>query len=755
MTLLTPEFRDGCVREWHATAGGVETVTVEDYTPSLYVAAPHQIRADLADALAGDPKVVETGTEEWYLDLRRESREPVLRVDLARVGELRTLAHEVLSERAADYAPGRVRLFDVDLAPGFRYCVDTGTEPVPGRELRRLDISIPERALAAGDLAALRVDGDPLVDGPGRRCKGDTERATDRSVLEALRDRLAAVDPDVLVCSSADLVPLCHERASELGVDCHLGREPGYERLAGESTYHSYGQVGHSPARYAVPGRAIVDRSNSFLLGKAGLAGLLDLVGRSWRPLQETARGSIGTILTSIEIREARERDVLAPWNKYEPEAFKSVATLHDADRGGFTFSPDPGIYEDVVEVDFASLYPSIMCEYNVSPETVGCDCHDRADVPGLGYSICDRRGFLADVLGPLIDDRSDFKAQRARLRADPDGDPERVATLDDRIDALKWVLVSSFGYQGYRNAKFGRIECHEAINAIAREILLDAKERLEAGGWCVVHGIVDSLWVQSGVERSEAPNGERGASTDERPASREGGPRPTGADDPEPIGQVAAAVGEDADIPLEVEDRFEWVCFAPLRDSNAGALTRYFGKVAGADSEDEGAFKLRGIEARQRSTPTFVADTQRELIRTLDRQRDPAAVCDRLARALARLDRGAIDPADLVVRQRVSRSLDDYSQRTRAVAALERVRDHGLSRAPGEDVRYVVVDDERRDAERVRLPFEDAGDYDTDYYRTLLVRATESVVSPLGWDRGRIRRHLRDGRDASLAAFE
>jgi len=733
MTLLTPEFRgDGVVREWHATASGVETRTVTDYRPSLYVAAPEQIRANLAAALAADPKVAGTATEEWYLDLRRESRESVLRVDLARVGEVRTLAHEILSERAANYAPGRVRLYDVDLAPGFRYCVDTDTEPTPGRELRRLDLSLPERGLAVDDLGALRVDGDRLVD--GARPAGSA--ATERDVLEALRDRLAAADPDVLVTSSADLVPLCHDRAAALGVDCQLGRAPGYDRLAGESTYHSYGQVGHSPARYAVPGRAIVDRSNSFLLGKAGLAGLLDLVGRSWRPLQETARGSIGTILTSIEVKAARERGVLAPWNKAEPEAFKSVATLHDADRGGFTFAPDPGLYEDVVEVDFASLYPSIMCEYNVSPETVGCDCHDRADVPGLGYSICDRQGFLADVLGPLVDDRAEFKAERERVRADPDADSERADALTGRIDALKWVLVSCFGYQGYRNAKFGRIECHEAINAIAREILLDAKERLEAGGWRVVHGIVDSLWVQAREDDLEQPDSKD-------------------AEGPEPIEGVAEAVSADARIPLEVEGRFEWVCFAPLRDGTAGALTRYFGKVAGADPDDDGAFKLRGIEARQRSTPAFVADTQRALIRTLDRHRDPAAVCDRLARALGRLDRGAVDPADLVVRQRVSRSLDDYSQRTLAVAALERARDHGLSRPPGEDVRYVVVDDDRRDAERVRLPFEDVSDYDVEYYRALLVRATESVVSPLGWDRGRIHRHLRDGRDASLAAFE
>ncbi|WP_459193861.1 type B DNA-directed DNA polymerase [Halosimplex sp. J119] len=795
MPLLTPEFRsDGSVREWHATADGVETRVNDDYAPSLYVEAPDPARTDLAEALAADPKVVATEVERRFLALDEDEPSPVLRVDLARVDEVWTLAHEILSQYAADYAPATVKLYDVDLAPGFRYCVDTDTAPVPGRELRRLDLSIPERALAEDDLTALRVDGERLVDArtAGAAASGatDSRGAIDRTVLSALRERIDAVDPDVLVCSTADIVPRCHDRAAEIGLaDFRLGRADGYERLAGESTYESYGQVGHSPARYAVPGRALVDRSNTFLFGKCGLPGLLDLVGRSWRPLQETSRGSIGTILTSIEIREARERDVLAPWNKWEPEAFKPVRRLHDADRGGFTFAPEPGLYEttaelcsasprshareDVVEVDFASLYPNIMRECNVSPETVGCDCCDREDVPALGYSVCDDEGFIADVLGGLIDDRAAFKDELAALReradaetlaavgsgdyqatyAEPDGDSplaERIAALEGRVDALKWVLVSCFGYQGYRNAKFGRIECHEAINAYAREIVLDAKERLEAAGWRVVHGIVDSLWVQPRV------------------------------DDPVPIGEVVAEVDsdatpEDAEIPLEVEAHFDWICFVPMRDSRAGALTKYFGRVAGVDADAEDVFKYRGIETRQHSTPPFVAAVQRELIRTLDREwraargegsgsgsaapdppaPDPEAVCDRLAVAIGRLERRAVDPEDLLIRQRVSKSVEAYSQRTRTVAALERAAAHGLERPPGTSVEYVVVDDDERGPDRVCLSFEDASDYDVDFYRERLVRAAESVVSPLGWDRGRIRRYLRDGRDVSLSAFE
>jgi DNA polymerase I len=345
VTLLTCEFDDGTVREWHATGSGVEKRYTHDYTPSLFVDGPTDALAALGDTLRSDPKIAAVGFEKWFTGLGDRDRTRVLRVDCERSLEVRTVAREIRTIHRPDSAhPGTLRLYNVDLAPQFRYCIETDTPPVPQRDLRVLDLSLPETALRDEDLTALTANGESV---------GETPTA----VLDALRERLETLDPDVLCCSTARIIPLCHDRAADLGLDeFRLGRAAGYERLAGANTYESYGQVGHSPARYRVPGRATVDRSNSFLLDESGIPGLLDLVERSWRPLQETAWGSIGTVLTAIQIRHALERDVLIPWNKWEPEAFKRVETLHAGDRGGFTFVPDVGIHDDVVEVDFGSL---------------------------------------------------------------------------------------------------------------------------------------------------------------------------------------------------------------------------------------------------------------------------------------------------------------------------------------------------------------------------------------------------------------
>ena len=494
-----------------------------------------------------------------------------------------------------------------------------------------------------------------------------------------------------------------------------------YQQLASRWTYSSYGRVGHSPARYNVPGRTIIDESNTFFYGGTNLDGVLDLVSRSKKPIQELAWASIGNVLTAIQICEAHDRGVLVPWNSWRHEFYKPMGTLHDADRGGFIFAPEVGVHEDVHELDFSSLYPNIICTRNVSPDVIRCGCHsDREDVPGLGYSICDERGYLVDVLQPIIDARDEIKAAIRREQQCENPDEDRLAELEGRSGALKWILVACFGYQGFSNAKFGRIECHEAINAFAREILLTAKQRLEAGGWRVVHGIVDSIWVTPDPDVDD--------------------------DDREDLEALATEITETVEIRLEHESHYDWVAFVPQRESNAGALTKYFGKVAGDDD-----FKIRGIEARQRSTPPFIEKSQRECLERFDATRSPGAVLTSLRDAIDRLHAGEVPIEDLVERNRVSKPLEGYTQNTQNVAALKRARDQDLAVHPGQDIEYVVVDDEKTSRERVALSHEEIESYDSSYYETQLIRAVESILAPLDWDRNDIRRELNGTRVVSI----
>ncbi|WP_075057216.1 hypothetical protein [Thermogymnomonas acidicola] len=98
------------------------------------------------------------------------------------------------------------------------------------------------------------------------------------------------------------------------------------------------------------------------------------------------------------------------------------------------------------------------------------------------------RRGFLSRALEDLLDTRLYYKSIKS------DGD---VNSLRDT--ALKWLLLTSFGYTGYKNARFGKIEVHEMVTAIGRKLLARAAAIAMEEGFEVIHGIVDSLWLRGG----------------------------------------------------------------------------------------------------------------------------------------------------------------------------------------------------------------------------------------------------------------
>jgi len=690
------DYQDGDVLEWTRTSETATYTRISDYHPRLYVSGDHNSLQTIATDIARSPAVVNTAFVRERPGFRHDP-EQVLEIAVETIDDIHPLAAS-LRDRGD---PGEYQLYNVDFSREFRYCLEANIDPTPTHSLDSLTLHIPERTLANDHFDEITV--------------GDIHHAGHPSeLLTQLQGVLADRDPDVLQVNTADIVPFLYDHASQYDIDFDLGRLPGYQQLAGESTYESYGRVGHSPARYNVPGRVLIDESNTFFHDNSTLAGCLDLVSRSHKPLQELAWASIGNVLTAIQIREARDRNVLVPWNSWRHEFFKPMRTLHDADRGGFTFSPKVGVHDEVHELDFSSLYPNIICMHNISPETIQCDCHStRRDVPELGYSICDDPGYLPDILQPLIDDRDDIKA----ALADTD-DEAQQQELQGRSSALKWSLVACFGYQGFSNAKFGRIECHEAINAFAREILLDAKSRLEAHGWQVVHGIVDSIWVTHARE------------------------------DATPVDEVAEIVSGETGIQCEHEAAYDWVAFVPRRNSSEGALTKYFGE------RTDGTFKYRGVECRQRSTCPFVEDLQRALIRDLGNTRNPDDLCQQVQAAVEQLERGDVPIEQLAITNRVSKQIEEYSQYTRNVAALERAASAGLSRPPRQSVEYVVVDDQKTTRERVALLAEDPEQYDTTFYRGRILRAAESVLSPLGINKQAIQKSLQTRENTSLTGF-
>ena len=122
-------------------------------------------------------------------------------------------------------------------------------------------------------------------------------------------------------------------------------------------------------AYHPLRGRLHLDIASSFIVREGGIAGLIELSRLSNQSAQDISRLSPGSVISSIQIRTAMDDGVLVPWKKNRPEDTKTALELLHSDRGGLYLDSTPGTFHDVIELDFASLFPSIIaCLLYTSP---------------------------------------------------------------------------------------------------------------------------------------------------------------------------------------------------------------------------------------------------------------------------------------------------------------------------------------------------------------------------------------------------
>ncbi|MDQ7843072.1 MAG: DNA polymerase domain-containing protein [Armatimonadota bacterium] len=534
--------------------------------------------------------------------------------------------------------------------------------------------------------------------------------------IRSLNRLLARYDPDVILTEWGDavLLPRLRALAARSGLPLYLNREPhGAVRTRRPRSYLTYGQVVYQAGAQMLYGRWHIDLQNSFIYSEGELAGLLEVARLSGIPVQDQARTSTGTAISSMQIQQAVRDGVLIPWQKSEPEAFKTGSQLLLTDKGGLTYQPLVGLYEQVGELDFSSMYPTLMATFNLSPETIGCRCCPDSRVPEIGYSVCRRRrGLVPRVLDHLLERRMYYKRRRNESRG------AQRALYHQRQTALKWCLVTSFGYLGYRNARFGRIEAHEAVTAFAREKLLQAKEVAERRGYRLLHALVDSLWLH-------------------RPGA-------TREDYDALAGEVTQATG----LPIFVEGVYRWLGFLPSKThAGVGVPNRYLGVF------EDGTTKVRGIEVRRSDVPLIAAETQARMLERMFACRDLAAlraalpeVLEILAEALLRLRTGEVAPEELVVTTRLSREVADYRHHTVQAVTARSLSRHGARLHPGEAIQYIITDRRAKAPEDRVRPCTLLGDdwsYDADDYARMVVRAAGTVLDLLGYGEDRLWREM------------
>jgi DNA polymerase-2 len=540
------------------------------------------------------------------------------------------------------------------------------------------------------------------------------EQEDERELLGALNHHLRRHDPDIVITQYGDatLLPTLQSLSEKHKIPLLLNRDEsvGYFRSK-DSSFFQYGKVIHKEGAFELAGRWHIDAENSFTVAEADLDGLFEIARITQIPPQHQARASIGTGLSSRQLSWAYRHNILIPAKKREPEEFKSAATLLLADRGGLVFIPPMGYHEEVAELDFVSMYPTIMVEHNVSPETINCRCctaDEAAAVPELGYRVCTKReGIVPATLRSVVARRSYYKQKKKELKRR--GDP-LWTRYDHRQNALKWMLVTCFGYLGYKNARFGRIEAHESVNAFSRDAILHAKEIAEEHGYHILHAIIDCMWMK------------RDGATEED------------------YEHLCREIGERVGIDISLEGIYRWIVFpASKTDPAIPTANRY----AGWYRHEE--MKIRGVEVRRHDTPKFVKTMQSEMLERMSSARNVddvrkmvPALLDIAAKHIGVLRSGNANPTELVIRRDIRREPEEYTNNSISAIVSRLIDRMGVRLSAGESIEFIIVDQSGKKKPEKAKPlalyaFEDG--YDIEKYTEFCLKAVETLLFPLGYD--------------------
>ncbi|KAI0526471.1 hypothetical protein F5B22DRAFT_159474 [Xylaria bambusicola] len=232
---------------------------------------------------------------------------------------------------------------------------------------------------------------------------------------------------------------------------------------------------------------------------------LTNLAGNSWA---RTLTGTRAERNEYILLHEFHRNKYICPDKQFykgrpkvedEADEDDSAATKKkDKYKGGLVFEPEKGLYDKFVLVmDFNSLYPSIIQEFNICFTTVERTdlSEDEDGVPEVPTE--QEQGILPKLIATLVSRRRQVKS----LMKDKGATPEQLATWDIKQLALKLTANSMYGCLGYTKSRFYARPLAVLTTFKGREILRSTKELAEFKSLQVIYGDTDSVMINANVE--------------------------------------------------------------------------------------------------------------------------------------------------------------------------------------------------------------------------------------------------------------
>ena len=322
--------------------------------------------------------------------------------------------------------------------------------------------------------------------------------------------------------------------------------------------------------------------------------------------------------------------------------------------QGAIVQDPKPGVHFGVTVLDFASLYPSAIKNWNLSYETLLCsheDCRDNL-VPGTSHWVCThKRGMTSLIIGSL----KDLRILRYKpLAKDPRLTPEERTYYDVVQAALKVFLNASYGVFGAESFPLYCPPLAESTAAVGRYAMTRAIEESTSLGIDVLYGDTDSVFLA----------------------------HPT----PEQIDQLTAWTDKELGIDLDIDKEYRYAIFSKRKKNYLGVY-------------GDGSVDIKGLTGKKRHIPPLLKDAFLELTKILGEVGKPEEmpeakkeIQDLVESVYGKLKDRDFDLNEIAFRVMLGRKLSSYETNPQHVKAAKMLRDQGTPIDIGDIIQYVIT---------------------------------------------------------------
>ena len=412
------------------------------------------------------------------------------------------------------------------------------------------------------------------------------------------------------------------------------------EALLNDSKVEFDGDISDLPiqklAEYCLKDADLTFRLTSFndnLLMK-----LLVVISRISRlSIDDVARFGVNQWIRGMLYYEHRQRQALIP-RRDELQAKGSSSTTaiikEKKYRGGLVVEPALGIHFNVVVVDFASLYPSIIKVHNLSYETVNCphqSCmNDSAQhISETTHWICkEKRGLTSLLIGSLRDLRVNYYKYLSR---DKSISAEEQQLYNVVSQAIKVILNASYGVMGAEIFPLYCLPVADATAAIGRTTTTKTIEKCKEVGIDVIYGDTDSLFLKNPSTAS--------------------------------VEEISAWARNNLGIDLEIDKQYRYVVFSDLKKNYLGVV-------------QDGTVDVKGLTGKKSHTPPFIRNAFYKILDILghvNSTNDFEFAKEQIKKIIQEnarnLELGKIPLPDLSFNVMVNKSLNKYGKKTSAIS--------------------------------------------------------------------------------------